>query len=353
MAFGLGDPFRNSSKTARSVLEIHRAWWADHDDGPPLQPGQQTAVVPQEPLKALRSGLGGQVDEVHGLGIAGQEQRQLVDEVARRKLLTWLDGHVDPTGQVGEVDVEPLATQRHLVLLGRGPFIGRLRQDEVEQHQLAGDEGGRRGAAIPVVVLAQGSIHRACTQVIDVPAVDLPLEPASQATRHDLIEEVTDVLPVLNPGEGRELSAEAEAAVERHRDQEPGLPRRKPEVHRGPARVHRRSCPTLQMMGIVRRATGPGRSASRTSATGRPVHRESRLRLAGDLAPGVVLRDEFQIAVLQTSLGCLVFDAKVGDLEVALDHGQARGGGKRLQVVLGFWVVRARRTMQERLVVGL
>ena len=77
------------------------------------------------------------------------------------------------------------------------------------------------------------------------------------------------------------------------------------------------------MVWVERRAAGPSVATADAAGAGRSVEREAGLRFAGELAAGVVLRDELHVAVFEPAIRRLVLDAKVGQFEVAVDNRQA------------------------------
>ena len=167
---------------------------------------------------------------MHGLRLASEKDGKLVDEIARGWLLASVARHVHAPRQVCERDQRMVAEERHLVLLGGQPFVGGLCQCEVEQHELPSDERWRGGAAIAVVVLPDRAVHRPGAHVIDVPAIDLELQPSTQLALDELIEEAPDILPILHAGKRGELPAHTEAAVQRDGDQKPRLAWREAEI---------------------------------------------------------------------------------------------------------------------------
>ena len=77
------------------------------------------------------------------------------------------------------------------------------------------------------------------------------------------------------------------------------------------------------MARIERRAALPA------SAGGRAVAGEAGRGLPGQLPAGVMLGDEFHVAVGGSSVLGLVLDPEVRELEVPVDDGQVVGRGKR------------------------
>lgn len=64
-----------------------------------------------------------------------------------------------------------------------------------------------------------------------------------------------------------------------------------------------------------------------------PVEREASRTLAGQLPAGVVLGDEFHVAVVEAALGCLEFDPEIRELQVAADNRQSGRGGESLHLL--------------------
>src|SRR5260221_1111628 len=76
-------------------------------------------------------------------------------------------------------------------------------------------------------------------------------------------------------------------------------------------------------MRIDWRATPPTGARPKPSGADGAVEGEARLRLAGELRAGVVLRQKFHIAGLGTAVRGLVLNAEVRQFQVAVHHGQA------------------------------
>jgi hypothetical protein len=88
------------------------------------------------------------------------------------------------------------------------------------------------------------------------------------------------------------------------------------------------------MAWVEWRSAGPSVATEDAAGACCSVEREAGLRFAGELAAGIVLRDEFHVAVFGPAIGRLILDANVGQFEVAVDNWQVRSGGKRSEIRL-------------------
>src|SRR5262245_31573976 len=107
------------------------------------------------------------------------------------------------------------------------------------------------------------------------------------------------------------------------------------------------------MVRIERRSSRSRVAAAPQPGAGGAIEREAGLRLAGQLAARIVLRDELDIPVVHRAVRALVLDAQIGQLEMTIYDRQVTARREDLDVrlrVRGLWLIR---TIEERLIVAL
>src|SRR4051812_1563224 len=105
------------------------------------------------------------------------------------------------------------------------------------------------------------------------------------------------------------------------------------------------------MMGIERRAAR-ARGALPTAGARGPIEGKAGGGFAGELAARIVLGDEFHVAVFEASVGAFKLDTQVRKFEMPVDDRQARGGGKRLNLVAAIAVLCAIGAIQKALILA-
>jgi hypothetical protein len=170
-------------------------------------------VIDQELFKAATGLVRDEMDEVHDRRLALQVDRELLDEVPSGRAGHTIHRGVDAMRQITDGYIELCGEQRNLVLFGRVPLPLVVTQHVIQHHELPRDKRGARGTAIPVFLLVDGAVEGPRAEVVEVAAIAAIRKTDGQAARHEAVEKVTDVLPVLQPGKREVLPAQAVAAV--------------------------------------------------------------------------------------------------------------------------------------------
>src|SRR5689334_19089786 len=104
-----------------------------------------------------------------------------------------------------------------------------MTDDEIEQHQLAGDLWRARMATVAVVFLIDGYVETSTEEVIDVASVGPVRNAARQTMVDETVEKVPHVLPVPSARKRSVLTPQAIPTVQRHRRQKRRLGRTESE----------------------------------------------------------------------------------------------------------------------------
>src|SRR5258706_6734108 len=148
-----------------------------------------------------------------------------VGEVARDGAPVWTS---KPGRQIETRYAEAPREERHPFAFGREEPERRVREDVVERQEPRARGKRRPWAAIPTVRLAELGIEPLRGEVIELGVVTRG-DHRRVVPGHQLVREAHHGLAAADAGEGRELSAQEVATVERRHRQKAGLARRVPE----------------------------------------------------------------------------------------------------------------------------
>lgn len=196
---------------------------SEDDDRPRWQDVEEARVVAQEALEVASALVRHEIEEVDAGWIAHDRDRQLVQEVSRCHGAVRPGARKRALREIGRRDAEA-REQLDLVRFGRNPIDLAVPEHIVEHHDFPCDQGGTGDPPIAVVLLPERAIDRPRVHVVDVPTIRPEGEALHEVPFDERLQEIDHVLAVSHAGEAEVLTPQAVAAMERHRDEEAGLP---------------------------------------------------------------------------------------------------------------------------------